>query len=207
MKNAVGFRLFEERDIDFIYRCKNDDSLNSLTVGQNHPFSYQEAVDWVKGVIRADRKDMKFWAVCTNDDKKRIVGWISLSHIDYSNKSACSHGIFIGDQQYRDGNAWIECALFLYRYVFESLNFNRIYGSYLEDHLASRCLALALYESVEGVARQAVFKNGKFNNVIYSSLLKEEYEFHMKGNDYDILKIIHRIVKISKDIKIQKNKV
>lgn len=198
MGQTVCFRDFEERDIDFIYRCKNDEKLNELIVGQYHPFTYEEAAKWVHGCM-CEHKTYKFWAVCTNDEEKRIIGWISVSEIDEINKSACSHGVVIGDNDYRDGLAWIECVLFIYNYVFEILNFNRIYGSYLEDQKASRCIALAMFEIVEGAARQAVYKNGKYNNVIYSSILRDEYLLHKQQGDYELNKIVRRIIKVKKE--------
>ncbi len=91
MINTVCFREFEERDIDFIYRCKNDDKLNSMIVGQYHPFTYEEAAQWVHGCM-GEHESYKFWAMCTNDDDKKIIGWISLSNIDYENQKACHHG-------------------------------------------------------------------------------------------------------------------
>lgn len=199
MESTVAFRDFEERDIDFIYKCKNDEKLNSLIVGQWRPFTYEEAAKWVHGCM-GEHETYKFWAVCTNDDKQRIIGWISLSQIDNVNRSACSHGVFIGDKDYRDGTAWIECGLFLYKYVFETLQFNRIFGSYIEDQIASRCIAIAMFETVEGKARQAVYKNGKYNNVIYSSILKDEYFFHSQHGDYDMNKIVRRIIKARKSL-------
>ena len=45
------FRDFEERDIDFIYHCKNDEKLNSMIVGQWYPFTYEEAVKWYKKAV------------------------------------------------------------------------------------------------------------------------------------------------------------
>ena len=44
MDSTVLFRDFEDRDIDFIYHCKNDEKLNEMIVGQYHPFTYEEAV-------------------------------------------------------------------------------------------------------------------------------------------------------------------
>ena len=75
-----------------------------MIVGQYRPITHKEAEQWVEGVIRADRKDMKFWAICTNDEERRIVGWISLSQIDTYNKSACFHGIVIGDDDGKEKN-------------------------------------------------------------------------------------------------------
>jgi RimJ/RimL family protein N-acetyltransferase len=200
MAQTVLFRDFEERDVDFIYRCKNDEKLNRLTVGQYHPFTYEEAVNWVHGCM-GEHKSFRFWAVCTNDDEKRIVGWISLSKIDSINKSACMHSVLIGDEKYRDGLTWIECVLFLYEYVFEVLDYNRIYGLCLEDQTASRSMAIAMFETIEGVARQSVYKNNKFNNVIYSSLLKEEYFQHKQNGEYKLKKIISRIIKTNTEFK------
>ena len=88
MERSVLFRDFEERDIDFIYKWKNDEKLNSLIVGEFKKMSYEEAVNWVHGCM-GEHETYKYWAICTNDDEKRIVGWVSLSSIDKVNQSAC----------------------------------------------------------------------------------------------------------------------
>ena len=62
MERTVCFRDFEERDIDFIYKCKNDEKLNSMIVGQSKAFSYEDAVQWVHGCI-GSHDIFKFWAV------------------------------------------------------------------------------------------------------------------------------------------------
>lgn len=199
MEQTVCFRDFEERDIDFIYRCKNDEKLNEKIVGQYHPFTYEEAVKWVHGCM-GEHESYKFWAVCTNDEEKRIVGWISLSEIDNVNNSACFHGIVIADEEYRDGIAWIQSYLFIYEYVFEYLGLNRLYGSNLEDQKASYYMGFAMCETQEGVEREAIFKNGKYNNIIYSSILKREYFEHKENGDFELIKIIRRLADVRKKI-------
>ena len=101
MERTVLFRDFEERDIDFVYQCKNDEKLNSMVVGQWHPFTREEAKQWVYGCMGV-HDSYRFWAICTNDNEKRIVGWISLSNIDNETKRAHFHGIVIADPLYRD---------------------------------------------------------------------------------------------------------
>lgn len=193
MENTVLFRDFEERDIDFVHQCKNDKKLNSLIVGPFRPLTREEAVNWVH-VCMGEHDDFKFWAVCTNDEEKRIVGWVSVSEIDHSNQSACFYGIFIGDNEYRDGRAWIESYLFVYEYVFEKLNLNRLYGSNLEEQKASYCMGLAMYEKLEGIARQAIFKDGRFHNVVYMAILRDEYLAHKRDGDFETKKIIWRLL-------------
>lgn len=204
MNSTVSFRDFEERDIDFIYKCKNDEKLNSMIIGEFHPFSYEEARNWVLGCM-GEHDTFKFWAVCTNDEEQRIIGWISLSQIDKQNRSACFHGIVIGDESYRDGISWIESYLFIYKYVFEQLNLNRLYGSNIEKQKASYCMALAMFEQIEGIARQAIIKNGETHNVVYLSILRDEYFLHKSQGEFEFNKIILRLMDARKSLK-NKNK-
>lgn len=204
MDNTVSFRDFEERDIDFIYRCKNDEKLNSMIVGEFHPFSYEDAIKWVHGCM-GEHDTYKFWAICTNDGERRIIGWLSLSTIDPKNKSACFYGIVIGDPQYRDGRAWIESFLFLYHNVFVERGFNRLYGSCLTDNKASLYIAEAMLEKIEGVARQAVYKNGKFHDVLYAAILKDDYLSYLSTNEFEMGKILNRLMESRKTLKKRYN--
>ena len=193
MQPTVIFRDFEERDIDFIYKCKNDEKLNSMIAAQYHPFSYEEAAKWVHGCI-GKHDSYKFWAVATNDVEQRIVGWVSISHIDYNNMSAFYHGIVIGDNDYKDGFAWIESYLFILDYVFSTLKLHRLYGENIVGHKQSIRISKAMFFQYEGVKREALYKNGKFFDLEIYSILIAEYQSHIKSGDYDISKIIDRLL-------------
>lgn len=193
MQPTVIFRDFEERDIDFIYKCKNDEKLNSLIVAQYHPFTYEEAVEWVHGCM-GEHKAYKFWAIATNDEEKRIVGWVSISHIDEKNKSAAFHGIVIGDNDYKDGFAWIESYLFIIDYVFTKLQFHRLHGENLVEHKHSIKISRALFFQQEGIQRDAIYKNGAFHDLEIYSILDVEYLTHRENGDYEIPSIIDRIL-------------
>lgn len=190
--NTVCFRDFEERDIEFIYRFKNDEKLNSMIVGEWHPFSYEEAVKWVHGCM-GEHETFKFWAICANDEEKRIIGWVSLSQIDKINQCACFHGIVIGDRSYQDGFAWLETHLFIMEYAFERLGFNRLYGSSIVGHKDSNGIGMFLFWKQEGILRQAVFKNGLFYDLLLGSILKDEYFTHKNNGEYEIRSILKRI--------------
>mgnify|MGYP002627425531 CR=1 FL=1 len=198
MEPTVSFRDFEERDIDFIYKCKNDEKLNSMIVGNWHPFTYEEAAKWVHGCM-GEHETFKFWAVCTNDVEKRIVGWVSISKIDKVNQSACFHGIVIADPNYHDGFAWIESYLFIYQYCFEVLGLNRVYGESIVGHTQSNNIGKIIYAEREGIKRQAIFRNGQFYDVSFGALLKEDYFKHKSNGDYTMKSIIKRISYLRKN--------
>lgn len=195
MNKTVLFRDFEERDIDFIYQCKNDEKLNSLVVGAFHPYTYEEAVKWVHGCM-GEHDTFKFWAICTNDEEKRIVGWAALSAIDRENKTVNTHSIVIADSDYHDGFSWIESALFLLEYSFEVLQLNRVYGTSIVGHPMSNRIGKLLFMQTEGIFRQAICKYGQFYDLQYDAILKSEYLEHKNAGDYELPKIIKRLRKL-----------
>lgn len=201
MDYSIAFRPFEERDIDFIFQCKNDEKLNNMIVGQYKKYTREDAEQWVKGVIRADRNDMKFWALCTNDSEKRIIGWESLSEIDLDNKSACHHGLVIGDSDYRDGAAMFEAMLFAMDYVFNTLKFHRLYGCCLSEHHTSTHLLNALGFVKEGVRRDAYYKNSRYYDLNDYGLLDKEYHLYIEDGRYIIRNLCKRFVKSIRDSK------
>lgn len=201
MERSVLFRDFEERDIEFIYKWKNDAKLNSLIVGEFKKMSYEEAVNWVHGCM-GEHETYKYWAICTNDDEKRIVGWVSLSSIDKVNQSACFHGLVIADKEYQDGMAWIDSYLFIYHYVFEVLNFNRVYGTRLVIHKQTNAMGKIMMSKQEGVLRQAVFQNGRFYDLVVGSVLKSEYFENKERGDYEMRAIIKRIKELKSNQEI-----
>lgn len=197
MENTVTFREFEERDIDFIYRWKNDEKLSNMIVAEFKPFSYEDAKKWVYGCM-GEHDNYKFWAICTNDSERRIIGWVALSNIDRANQSAETHSIVIADPDYNDGIAWIETEFHLLKYAFEELKLNRLYGVSLMGHKMSNTIGELLYFKTEGILRQAYYKNGRFYDLQYIGILKDEYFAHKDAGDYEIMKVIRRLRKIRK---------
>ena len=197
MERTVCFRDFEERDIDFIYKCKNDEKLNSMIVGQWHPFTYEEAAKWVHGCM-GEHETYKFWAIATNDEETRIVGWTSLSKIDKANKSAFFHSIVIGDEKYRNGFPWVETQLFTIAYAFEELQVNRLGYSCLSEHPTSMTIAPVMFFKQEGLLRNAVYKHERYYDEALFSLLKDEYVQHKNAGEYELESIILRYASIVK---------
>ena len=78
---SIKFREFENRDIDFVYHCKNDENLSRLIVGEFKPISKSEAIQWVEG-CKGHHDDYIFWAICKDDESEDIIGWASLANIN-----------------------------------------------------------------------------------------------------------------------------
>ena len=189
---SIKFREFENRDIDFVYHCKNDENLSRLIVGEFKPISKSEAIQWVEG-CKGHHDDYIFWAICKDDESEDIIGWASLANINKVNKSASTHSIVIGDRDYNDGFTWIETVRFMFEYAFESLKLNRLYGVSLVGHPMSNIIGDLMFMAKEGVLRQAIFKNGRFYDLLYNAILRDEYYIHKENGDYEMRKIIKRL--------------
>lgn len=197
MEKTVYFRAFEEEDAELIYQWMNDDELKNLSVGVNRRMCREEAREWVR-IRMKDSRNQVFWAICSKDTNK-MIGYASLVNIHYINSSAETGAILIGDKDYNDGLAWIEAALFMFEYGFERLNLNRIYGVCFKEHKMSCLMAKALHEETEGIMRQAVFKNGKYHDLVYSAMLKDDYFIHKNSGDYEIRAMIKKLAKLKNE--------
>ena len=198
--DTVYLRLFEPDDYEKTYSWRNDYDLQKLTCGTIRFVSKEIEKKWVLDKSTSNNRDI-YIAICANDSNK-MIGYMSLNDIDYINRSCVGGGIVIGDPDYRDGYAYIEAELMEFDYVFNHLNMNRYSGECLRDHILSRANLLALGFSQEGIKRQAVYKNGKYNDVLIYSLLREDYYNLLKSNYYKIRNVIK---KTAFYIKEQKN--
>ena len=192
MEKTVFFRAFEEEDIDAIYQWKNDDELNKLTVGLNRKVCRDDVAKWVRSKMPHNPYEV-FWAICANDETKKIIGYAQLTEIHFINSSANFSGIMIGDRNYQDGFAWLETYLFIMEYAFERLGLNRLYGSSIIGHKDSNNIGRLLLWTREGIMRQAVYKNGCFYDEAIGSILKSEYFDNKSKGLYELKAILKRL--------------
>lgn len=197
MEKTVYFRAFEEEDANLIYQWMNDDELKKLSTGLNRRICRDEAVEWVKARMRHNPYQV-FWAICAKDTDK-MIGYACLSDIHYINSSANFSGVLIGDKNYQDGMAWIETYIFIYEYAFERLKLNRLYGSAIDEHKTTMAMRKAMFNTTEGVMRQAAFKNGRYYDVSMSSILRDEYFEHKNAGEYEVMSVLKRLTRISRE--------
>ena len=191
--STVILRDFEERDIDFVYKCKNNEQLNSMIVGDWHPFTYEEAVKWVHGCM-GEHENFKFWAVCTNDEEQRIVGWVSIANIDKVKRSALHYGIIIADPDYIDGVSMFEAQFASIYYVFDVLDLDVLYAACLSGHKISPHMLTTLGYEKTGVRKDAVSKKGQLHDVNDYVLTRKRYEEYKEKDFYDTDALSERFV-------------
>lgn len=196
---TIYLRLFEPEDYERTYVWRNDFAMQKLTCGPIRFVSKEIEKKWVFEKSTTNCKDI-YIAICANDNDI-MIGYMSINEIDYINRSCVGGGIVIGDKDYRDGTAYLEAEIMEFDYVFNQLNMNRYTGECLIDHVLSRANLLALGFKEEGRKRQAVYKNGKYNDVVFYALLRDDYYKYNQDGLYDIRNLIKQSARYIKEIK------
>ncbi len=161
-------RELERKDLTAINLWRNDEE---IIANLGAPFRYiNKEVDeeWFENYMRSRANTVRCAIVSEGNDE--IIGLVSLTDINYINRSASLH-IMIGCQCQGKG-AGSFAVKTICNHAFNNYGLHRIELEVLSDNKR----ALHVYEKCgfvqEGIKRDAVFKNGQFKDMILLSLLK-----------------------------------
>lgn len=191
---TIYLRLFESDDYEKTYVWHNDFELQKSTCGPLRLVSKEIEKNWVLSKVNNNQKDI-YLAICLIENDE-MIGWYSISDIDYLNRKCHCSGILIGDKRYRDGMAYQEASSLAMSYIMDELNMNRASGSCLREHIMSRANMEARYWKLEGIERQAIYKNGRYHDICHYAILREDYIAHLSDSD-----AANRILRIGKIVK------
>jgi hypothetical protein len=156
--------------IELIRHWRNSDVVRRYMY-RSHYISKEEHLRWFEG-LKLEKGNRKVWIIYYEDIP---VGVINLFNIDYENKIT-DWGFYIGETAYRGLGIGSISLWRLMEYVFDKMNFHKMYTSVLENNSD----ALNLYKKFgfkeEGRLRKHIFKEGKYIDVILIGILKEEWE-------------------------------
>jgi len=138
------------------------------------PFTRMMEEDWIENL--KNRDDTIVFAIIIPDENnvEKLIGNCGIHAIDWKNRVA-EVGITIGEKEYQSKGYGTEAMEVLLEYGFKTVNLNRIQLRVYEFN--SR--AINSYNKIgfieEGRMRQAIFINGDYHDVIFMSILQEEW--------------------------------
>ena len=166
------FRPLTAADADGPYPGWLNDA--ETCAGNSHhvyPYTREQALEYIASV-RGSKSSLVL-AVTLKEDG-RHVGNVSLQQIHPIHRSA-ELAILIGDAACRGKGIGLEASEAIIRHGFRTLNLRRVSFGTFEDNSGMRGIAAKLGFQQEGVLRQAVFKNGRYVDVILYGLLAESF--------------------------------
>lgn len=176
----VVLRAVEPEDIEMLRVLTNDPDYERMIVGWAFPISTKDQEEWYSNCKNGLSRIR--YTIVTEEDGP--VGMIGLRDIDWKNGTANGLGMRIAKKDIRTRGLATDAWMTLMRYAFEELRLNRINGSALAYNKASLRVCEKVGFKVEGVKRQAVFKNGEFIDQVIMGCLKSDYYELIAENNY-----------------------
>ena len=112
--------------------------------------------------------------ICTLSDGYPI-GYICATNIDYINRKAVAGGIVLAEEFSGKGYG-TEASRLLLKHLFEELGMNMVYTFVREDHIASLKVCERAGYKRDFLVRDFVYKQNKFHNAYFLSILKSDYD-------------------------------
>lgn len=170
--SRVYLRALEPDDYKISVEWRNDDEIWSMLGGRKYFVSSAYEKKWIEDTI-FNEKDVKL-AVCLKENSL-YIGNVYLTDIDYVNRSAISH-VLIGNKSYWGNGYAAEAYKLLLSYAFDELGLHRVCAHVLESNFSSLKMHKSCGYIEEGVLRDSVWKNGKFQNQVVLSILSHDFK-------------------------------
>ena len=77
--------------------------------------------------------------------------------------------------------------------LFDDMNLHRLSAACLSEHIVSKITIEASGFSLEGIKRDAIYKNGKYHDLLCYSLLKDEYKKIKEQGGYALIEYVKRV--------------
>lgn len=169
--NGIGLRPVLEEDLLLLGEWRSDPLTQSMFYS---PFLWSDTAlqHWFKALL-GDSNRIRFMVQRLEDNA--TIGIVGLEHIQPRNQEAELAGLVIAPSERNRG--WAAKAVStLIVYAFQDLNLHRLYARIYAPNKAGLRVAEMAGMRCEGVARQAVFYNWHYEDVLYWSLLREEWQ-------------------------------
>jgi len=168
----ISFRKMTLEDIPIYHSWRNDLEVMRTTLPVLDLHSYESTADFVTQVILGSPTSKSY--LILEKETQKPIGITSLIHIDPKNRNAeCI--IDIGEKTNWGKGFGREALKLLLDYAFLEMNLHRVslrVFSFNEK-------AISLYEKMgfkhEGRSRQAIFREGKWHDIIHMGILQEEW--------------------------------
>jgi RimJ/RimL family protein N-acetyltransferase len=161
----IYLRALEREDMDEMLTWMSDPEIRYLSLMEELPQNRSKAGE----LFEKMNKEAIPFAICLNDD--RLIGMLRLA-LHLRNATI---GITIGDRAYWSRGYGTEATRLALDYCFNTLNLHRVELWVFEyNDRAINCYKKLGFRK-EGTGREAVYKNGRYVNVVNMGILKKEW--------------------------------
>lgn len=174
----IRLRAVEREDVQKFHEWVNDPEV-TRNLGLYLPMSMQDETTWFEGLGKRDPNEKPLAIEIRKGKAWKLIGNCGAFGIDTINRSA-ELGIMIGAKEEWNKGYGSEAMTLLLKHGFETLNLHRLFLRVYEENVR----AVRAYEKAgfvfEGKMRQAVYKHGNYDDVLFMSVLRSEWDSRNK---------------------------
>lgn len=171
--DRLRLRAAERDDLPLFVAWLNDPEVRQFLF-MNLPLSAAQEERWFEDMQKAPPAEHVLVIEIRGDNGWTAIGNTSLMNIDWINRLA-EVGIFIGEKSFWSQGYGREVMRMMLKHGFETLNLNRIWLRVYEfNKRGIRAYERAGFKH-EGRQRQAIFKDGHYHDVLFMSVLRDEW--------------------------------
>lgn len=169
----IYLREIEQADLNDNYQqWFNDEEVCFLNSHHRFPNYRQDMESYYNEVIKG--RNNLILAIIAKDTDLHI-GNVSLQNIDFLNQNA-ELAIILGNKNYWSKGIGKEACQLIISHGFNNLNLRRIYFGTSAENVGMQKIGEGFGFKKEGIARSAMFKNGKWQDIYNFGLLKDELQ-------------------------------
>lgn len=166
----VYLRALNENDLDGNYvNWLNDAEVCKYNAHHRFVNTKEKTKSYINSVNNSNTNLVL--AVCYKEDNTHI-GNISIQNINYIDSSA-EFAIVMGETRYHGKGLAYEAASLIINHAFATLNLHRVYCGTSSENTPMQKLALKLGMEKEGHQKEAMFKSGKYVDILLYGLLNK----------------------------------
>lgn len=174
----IRLRAVEREDVQKFHEWVNDPEVTRGLV-MIMPMSMRDETEWFEGLSKRELNQRPLSIEIRKGKGWKLIGNCGVFGIEWENRSG-ELGIMIGEKSEWNKGYGAEGMSLLLKHGFETLNLNRIYLRVYAYNIG----AVRAYEKagfiLEGRLREAVYKLGKYDDVLIMSVLRSDWDSQKK---------------------------
>lgn len=159
----IYLRILNEKDVGGNYsKWFNDPEVTTYNSHGRFPMTADTLKEYV---YNSYKSNSALVLAVVNKESDEHIGNISLQNINWIDKNA-EIAFILGEKIFWGKGVMYEAGELLLKHGFETLNLHRIYCGTSSENIGMQKLAVKLGMVKEGINKEALFKNGKYHDVI-----------------------------------------